>query len=282
MRPSTRVSGARAGEEVQSGYWQDLTSGDFEALDPERTVALLPVAAVEQHGPHLPLATDALINSGLVAAALDRLAGRATVLVLPALSIGHSLEHADFPGTLSAGLETLLALWTDVARGVARAGVRKLVVLNTHGGQSALVHLAAVRLRAELELLVVRANYFAFGAPEGLFDERELRYGLHGGEVETSLMLHLHPELVRHERARDFGGLPARLADRNRLLGVEKPIGMGWLSRDLGREGVCGNAARADARRGKLYLEHLAGCLADLLAETAGTPLETLQAGSQS
>jgi creatinine amidohydrolase len=253
-----------------------LTSADFGALDPERAIALLPVAAVEQHGPHLPLATDALINAGLVAAAVERVRDPATVLVLPALGVGHSPEHADFPGTLSIGLETLLALWMDVGRGVARAGVRKLVILNTHGGQSALVHLAAVRMRAELGLFVVRANYFAFGAPPGLFDEQELRHGLHGGEAETALMLHLHPELVRRDLARDFGGLPARLAERNRLLGVEKPIGMGWLSRDLGPDGVSGNAARADAARGKAYLDHLAGCLADLLAEVAATPLGTL------
>jgi creatinine amidohydrolase len=261
---------------VRSGQWQDLTSADFAALDSERTIALLPVAAVEQHGPHLPLATDSLINAGLVAAARERLGERATVLTLPALGVGHSPEHADFPGTLSVGLETLLALWRDIAVGVAHAGLRKLVILNTHGGQSALVHLAAVRLRAELGLFVVRANYFAFGAPPGLFDEQELRHGLHGGEAETALMLHLHPELVRRELARDFGGLPARLAEHNRLLGVEKPVGIGWLSRDLGPEGVSGNAARADAARGKAYLDHLAACLADLLAEVAATPLAML------
>jgi creatinine amidohydrolase len=261
---------------VRSGQWQDLTSADFAAVDPERTIALLPVAAVEQHGPHLPLATDALINAGLVRAALERVGEGMSVLTLPAIGVGHSPEHAGYPGTLSVGLETLLALWTDIGRGVARAGVRKLVILNTHGGQSALVHLAAVRLRAELGLFVVRANYFAFGAPPGFFDAAELRNGLHGGEAETALMLHLHPELVRRELAKDFAGLPARLAEANRLLGVEKPIGIGWLSSDLGPEGVSGNAARADAARGKAYLDHLAGCLADLLAEVAATPLAML------
>jgi creatinine amidohydrolase len=253
-----------------------MTSGDFADLDAEHTVALLPVAAVEQHGPHLPLGTDALIAAGLVAAALDRLSEPTRALVLPELEVGHSPEHADFPGTLSAELETALALWSDVARGVAAAGLRKLVILNTHGGQSALVHLAAVRLRAELGLLVVRANYFAFGAPDGLFDPEELRHGLHGGEVETSLMLHLHPRLVRTEKLRDFEGLPARLAARNVLLGAEKPIGFGWLSRDLHPAGVCGNAARADAARGRAYLDFLADRLAELLAEVAATPLTLL------
>ncbi|HEX5421098.1 MAG TPA: creatininase family protein, partial [Gammaproteobacteria bacterium] len=185
---------------MRSGYWQDMTSGDFAGLDPERTIALLPVGATEQHGPHLPLGTDALIAASLAAGALERADASVTVLVLPAVTLGHSPEHEGFAGTLSVGLETLLGVWTCAARGAARAGLRKLVILNTHGGQSALVSLAAVRLRAELGLLAVRANYFAFGAPPGLFDERELRHGLHGGETETSLLLHLHPQLVRRER----------------------------------------------------------------------------------
>src|SRR5690606_21215750 len=107
-------------------------------------------------------------------------------------------------------------------------------------------------------MLVARANYFAFGCPPGLFEPRELREGLHGGEVETSLMLHLRPDLVRRERLADFAGLPRELAERNRWLGVEKPIGIGWLSEDVHPLGVSGNAARADAQRGGRYLDYLA------------------------
>jgi creatinine amidohydrolase len=254
-----------------------MTSGDFADLDAERTIALLPVGATEQHGPHLPLGTDALIAARLAAGALERVPDSCTVLVLPAVTLGHSPEHVGFPGTLSVGLETLLGVWAAAARGAAAAGVRKLVILNTHGGQSALVNLAAVRLRAELGLLAVRANYFAFGAPAGLFDERELLHGLHGGETETSLMLHLHPQLVRRERLAEFRGLPERFASTHRLLGVEKPIGFGWLSRDLHPEGVCGNAARADAARGAAYFEYLLTRLAELLAEVAATPMTILQ-----
>ena len=151
---------------MRSGYWQDFTTTDFRQIDAERTVALLPVAAVEQHGSHLPLATDAVINEGLVRALLERAPAGSTLLVLPPLTIGASSEHASFPGTLAIDAATLLAAWLDVGRSVARAGVRKLVILNTHGGQKALVDLAAVRLRAEQRMLVVRATYFAFGAPQ--------------------------------------------------------------------------------------------------------------------
>jgi creatinine amidohydrolase len=261
---------------LRSGYWQDLATTDFRHVDPERTVALLPVAAIEQHGPHLPLATDAVINDGLVRAALARpaLAG-AQLLVLPALTVGLSPEHVSFPGTLSIGDGTLADVWTDIGRSVARAGVRKLIVLNTHGGQKALVDLVAMRLRGELELLVARATYFAFGAPPGLFDS--VAHDIHGGEVETSLMLHLRPDLVRMAEAGDFSGLPQTLAAHNEVLGVEKPVGVGWRAEDLHASGACGNAARADAERGAKLLAYLAERLERLAFEVASHPLAALR-----
>jgi creatinine amidohydrolase len=257
-------------------HWQCLATPDFSRLDPERTVVLLPLSAVEQHGPHLPLGTDALINAGLVAALAGR-ALRADVLVLPGQVIGHSLEHLGFPGTLSLAAEVLLEAWTALAQSVAAAGLRKIVLLNTHGGNNALVHVAALRMRAEHSLLAVRANYSAFGSPAGLFKVEELRDGLHGGEMETSLMLHLHPELVRTGELAEFTALTHRMSASNRLLGPEKPVGFGWLSGDLSQSGASGNAAAADADRGGRLLVHLADQLATLIDEVAATPLSTLR-----
>ena len=262
---------------MQSGYWQDRTTADFRHVDPEATVALLPVAAVEQHGPHLPLSTDAVINEGLVRAALPRIPANVALLVLPALTVGLSPEHASFGGTLSIADSTLADAWTDVGRSVARAGVRKLVILNTHGGQKALVDLVAMRLRAELGMLVARATYFAFGSPPGLFDAAESAHDIHGGEVETSLMLHLNPGLVRRDALADFQGLPHELAARNRVLGAEKPVGIGWRAEDLNASGACGNAARADAAKGAKHLAYLAEQLATLVVELAATPLATVK-----
>lgn len=260
---------------IKSGYWRDLTTIDFAHVDAESTIALLPVAAVEQHGPHLPLATDAIINEGLVNGLLGRVPEN--LLVLPALQVGHSLEHTDYAGTLSITAETLLATWLDVGRSVARAGVRKLIILNTHGGQTSLVTLAALRLRKELAMLVVRANAFAVGAPPGLFEQDEMRFGIHGGEMETSLMLHLCPQLVRRETLANFTALTHHMGSHNKLLGTDRPVGFGWMSQDLHESGVCGNAARADAARGAQLLEFMVSSLATLVSEVAATPLSTLR-----
>lgn len=264
---------------LTSSYWRDLTSDQLGAVDPETTIAILPVSAIEQHGPRLPLSTDAVINDGIVDRLLRAVPDTVTVLVLPALTIGHSLEHTGDPGTLSASAETLLALWADVGRCAANSGLRKLMFLNSHGGQVHLVDIAALRLRVEFDLLAVRANYFSLGVPDGLFDANELAYGIHGGEVETSLMLHLGPDLVRQEALTDCNGLPGRLAHENAVLGVEDPVGIGWMSQDLNPAGVVGNAADAYAERGSRLLSHLIARLVTLLQETAAMPLSTLQNG---
>jgi creatinine amidohydrolase len=262
---------------LRSGYWQDLTTTDFGRVDPEKTVALLPVAAIEQHGPHLPLATDALINDAVVRASLERLPSGVSLLVLPAQNVGLSPEHTSFAGTLSIRDTTLLEAWTDIGRSVARARARKLIVFNTHGGQKSLVDLVAVRLRSELGMLVVRATYFAFGALPGLFDPAELVHDIHGGEVETSLLLHIRPDLVRTAALANFAGLPHELAARHKLLGAEKPVGIGWRAEDLNVAGACGNAARADGRRGAQHLSYLADRLAALVGEVASMPLTALR-----
>lgn len=257
--------------------WQHLTSHDMAGLNPESTIALLPVAAVEQHGPHLPLGTDAFIAQGILEALPRGTDDSPRVLILPPLSVGCSAEHQAFPGTLSIEPETLIAAWLDIGRSVARTEIRKLVLFNSHGGQTSLLDIVALRLRAELHMLVVRCSYFAFGSPPGMFSEDELSHGLHGGEVEASLVMHLHPKLVRREHLQNLRGLPRRMADRNEVLGVESPVGLGWMSQDLHPEGVCGDASAADAARGAQLVQFLSGKLAILIRELAATPLDTLR-----
>lgn len=261
---------------MPSAYWQDLTTEDFTDLDPERAIALLPVGAVEQHGPHLPLSTDSAINRGLVARCLEILPADFALLVLPPQSVGESSEHGAFAGTLSLAPETLIAAWRELGRWVRRAGLRKLVILNSHGGQPQVVDIVAQSLRLEEGLLVVKVASYDLGVPDGLIAEDELAHGIHGGMLETSLMLHLHPELVRRDKLRDFRSLSQEMADDYRWLGPHGPAGFAWAAQDLNRAGACGNAARADAETGRLLLEHMAEALAEILAEVARFPIAKL------
>lgn len=264
---------------LQSGYWQDLTTDDFATVDPERVIALLPVAAIEQHGPHLPLYTDACLNEGLVARMLELLPETLTVLVLPTLPVGHSIEHTGFPGTLSLSAETLIRMWEEVGACVARTGIRKLVIFNTHGGQGQIVDIVAGRLRRDHGMLVVRANSYRLGVPEDLFPEEELAFGIHGGAVETSMMLHLRADLVRTEALERFESLDETLAREASILRADKPVGFAWAAQDLNPEGATGDAEDADAERGALIIDHMARQMVDLMADVEAFPLHQLRPG---
>ena len=260
-----------------SGAWGDLTTRDLDGLDPEAVIALLPVGAIEQHGPHLPLDTDSAINTAIVERTLQRLSDGLSLQVLPLQSVGDSGEHGDFPGTLALEPETTIALWSEIGASVAAAGLRKLAIFNSHGGQTQIVDIVAQRLRRRHNMLVVRANSFDLGLPPGLIGAEEVAHGIHGGAIETSMMLAIAPARVRMELARNFDSLSRRLAEDHRLLGSEKPVGFGWQSQDLHPEGACGDATKADAETGEQLLEHLAAQLALLLHELRHTPLSILR-----
>lgn len=266
---------------LPSGFWRDLTTEDFSDVDEERTVALLPVAAVEQHGPHLPLYTDACINEGIVALALERAPEDVSLLALPMLSVGDSLEHGDFPGTLTSRPETLIRYWCEIGECVAAAGVRKLILFNTHGGQTQVADIVALELRRTLGMLVVKAHMSAFGVPAGLFDDEEIAHGIHGGAVETSIMLHLRPDLVRQEAADNFEPLSLAMASEYKRLRPGNRAGFAWMAQDLHPSGAAGDASAADAEKGRRIVAHAALRLAELAAETARCPLSTLREGPQ-
>lgn len=254
-------------------YWQDWTTRDFEFVDAAHDVALMPVAAIEQHGPHLPVSVDADINRGVIEAAAGHLAPAVRVVALPMLAIGKSNEHLAFPGTLTIGTETLLRYWLDIAESVLRAGFRKIVVLNSHGGQPQLVDILVRELRVHHGALAVSASTYGFGLPDGLFDAHECTHGIHAGAIETSMMLHLRPEVVKPEFFADFTSTgPAIERDYDELK-LEGSVGIGWMTQDINPAGAIGNATLADAEAGALCLDHAGRALARLLADVARYPL---------
>jgi len=252
--------------------WWDLTTEEFTDLDPLRTVALLPVCAVEQHGPHLPVRVDAAINAGILARARQLLPEDVPLLVLPAQNVGKSNEHTAFPGTLSIHYETLGRLWFDLAESVHRGGCRKILFFNSHGGQPQLIDILCRELRVRLNMLAVNCAWFNITPMSDLFDAQELQYGIHGGAVETSIMLHLHPDLVKADRARNFISRAIELDAQNAVLRVEGATGIGWQTQDLNQAGACGDATRADPALGKELIERAARALAELLADVARHP----------
>jgi creatinine amidohydrolase len=252
-----------------SRHWWDLTTAEFASLDMRRAVALLPVSAVEQHGPHLPLRVDAAINAGIVARALEMLPADFPLLALPAQPVGKSDEHSAFPGTLSIGYETLARLWFDLAASVHRAGCRKIIFFNSHGGQPQLLDIVCRDLRVRLNMLAVNCAWYNVTEMTDLFEPEELRHGIHGGAVETSIMLHLHPDLVKMDQARNFVSRAIAIEADNAVLRVEGSVGIGWQTQDLNAAGACGNATLADASLGKELVERAARALAALAADVA-------------
>lgn len=259
--------------EQRSPYWQELTAPEAATLGAADAVAVLPLAAIEQHGAHLPLSTDLDIGNGLIGEALPLLPRWFPLTVLPPLAVGASMEHTSFAGTLSLAPETALHVIGELGAAVARAGLRRLVLFNSHGGNRQVADLAALRLRREHGLLVVKANYFRFRPPADALPATELRHGLHGGALETALMLHFRPDAVRREQIADAPSLGQRLAAGNDYLGPEGEASIAWLAEDLNAGGTVGDATLATPDLGARLAAYFAGVLAQVLVETRRCPL---------
>ncbi|MDF1793725.1 MAG: creatininase family protein [Thalassobaculaceae bacterium] len=249
--------------------WEHLSTADLADGVPSGAVALLPVAAVEQHGPHLPLGTDAILTDAVVAAARARGSAAATVLRLPTQRVGLSPEHVAFPGTLSLDAETVIAGWTAIGASVARAGLRKLVILNGHGGQTGLVDVVATRLRVDHGMTVVRATTFRLLGDAVDLGARETRYGLHGGMLETSMMLAAAPDLVRRDALADFASAAEAWETRFAALEGEGDSGLGWMAQDLNPAGVTGDASAATAELGGRIIDAMASRLSAVIDDLA-------------
>lgn len=251
--------------------WSSLTSPELDELARQDALAVLCLGAVEQHGPHLPLGTDLIIAEGLRDAVCETLEPVRPILLLPSLAIAASEEHANFSGTLSLPPSRAAATISAIGEGVQSAGVERLVLLNAHGGNHAVMTSAALDLRRRLGMLVVKASYLRLEPPEGLLAADELRRGLHGGQAETAIMLALAPERVRMDRAERFESIDER--GDQALLGPEGAAAWAWMAEDLNPAGVVGGADRATAEQGRVLVEHYAARLAEIIAAAMSMPL---------
>jgi creatinine amidohydrolase len=264
---------------TQSRFWADLTTRDFAQLDAAKAVAVLPLGATEQHGPHLPLSVDHRLVDGVIDACLPHLPAGLQVLFLPTQQVGYSPEHSRFPGTLTLSSATVAATWIALGECVALTGLKKLLLLNSHGGQVSLMDIVARELRTHYDLIVYSCSWWKLplgDAVTALFSAEEHRFGVHAGEIETSMMLALRPQDVVMEQARDFKSSSQERAAKYPILGNGGSAKLGWQMQDYNAQGAAGNAAAATADKGRAVLDAAGLQLALLLQELSSLPLSTL------
>jgi creatinine amidohydrolase/Fe(II)-dependent formamide hydrolase-like protein len=239
---------------IRRRFLSALAAPDIPSIDPASALVVLPLGAVEQHGPHLPLFTDCLTVENVLARAVERAGERFNVWTLPLMPFSKSNEHIHFPGTITLSAETLARVLKETAASLARAGFRKLLILNGHGGNAAILEATARDIRVETGLMVfVSMCGFRSGIPAGHMDPHEEKWGLHAGEMETSVVLAVAPELVHTEK---MAGDSPRFVDEFKLVGPTRGIvTVAWLSEDLAANGVIGNPAKSSAETGRMAIE---------------------------
>jgi creatinine amidohydrolase len=247
--------------------WTDIHWPEISRAAAARWIAVLPLAATEQHGPHLPVGTDVMIAQAYLARVRELLPDGIPATFLPIQPVGISTEHLGYPGTLTLPTEVALRTWTALGESVARAGIRKLVMVTSHGGNSAAMTLVAQDLRAQHGLLAVSTGWSRFGAPEGMFSAEELRHGIHGGAVETSIMLARYPEAVRRDKIADFRAASIAMETEFRRLSAHRPAPFAWQTQDLHESGAVGDATQASAEKGQRLLDHGARAFCELLQD---------------
>lgn len=259
-------------------FWSDHSSLEFSQLDRSRLIAVLPLGAIEQHGPHLPMSVDTCTVNGICDRLVRDLPEESPVIFLPTQAVTKSNEHLAFPGTLTLSPETLIRVWTEIGACVARSGVRKLVLLNGHGGNIPAMDIVARELRISQKMMVFSLNWFGAGMPEGIYSATEQGYGIHAGDMETSVMLALDPANVDMTKARDFRSRAQDFRETHPSIALGGPAKPGWMIHDLNPGGACGEAHLATADKGNATLDHASRRLVEIFNDIDRAPLSWLDA----
>jgi len=252
----------------------DTTDTSTERAD---WIAVLPLGAHEQHGPHLPFETDTLIAEGLVARIIQSLPADLPVTFLPVEPVGYSIEHMDVAGTKTLAFDEAVNRWLGIAEYLSRKGIRKLVLLNAHGGNSPLLTIVATEARVRFNMLVVATSWTRFGQPAGWIAQEDKAIDIHGGDIETSVMLALWPDRVDMTKAEAFSSRQTGFVGAYKHLRAYGPHAFGWKMSDLNEKGVAGNAAAATAERGEKLIAYSVGGFLELLEDVARFDAETLR-----
>src|ERR1700744_1117865 len=256
--------------------WTAIDWTKVDAATAARWIAVLPLAATEQHGPHLPLETDVLIAQAYLARVREHLSSSAPATFLPIEEIGISSEHTDFPGTLTLSPESAIRSWMAIGESVARAGLKKQVMVTSHGGNSAAMSIVAQELRAQHGMLAVTTSWGRLSAAETLFPAEEVEHGIHGGAIETSIMLARLGAQVTRGAIADFRPLTIAMKKNFRWVSAKRPAPFAWQTQDLHPSGAVGDATLASADKGERLLDQGAKAFCELLAEVDRFDLQRL------
>jgi creatinine amidohydrolase len=254
-------------ERFLSADLRDIEGRATEPADRADWIAVLPLGAHEQHGPHLPFETDTIIADGLAQRIVALLPDNLPVTMLPVEPVGYSIEHMDVTGTRTLGYQEAIERWLGIAADLNAAGIRKFVMLNAHGGNAPLMTVIATEARVRFNMLAVATSWTRFPLPEGVISPADKPFDIHGGLIETSMILALKPETVAMKRAENFPSFQRELAGNMRHLRAYGPHAFGWKASDLNPHGVVGDAASADAETGRRIIDHAAARFIELLED---------------
>lgn len=256
--------------------WGDIDAAHIDRKSAASWIAVLPLAATEQHGPHLPFETDTMIAQAYLARVHTLLPNDIPATFFPIEEVGISTEHMAFSGSKTLTTDAALKRWMKLGEQAEQIGIRKIVIVTSHGGNSAAMALIAQDLRAR-GMLAVTTSWSRFGIPEGLFPADELRYGIHGGAVETSIMLAAHPQYVKNDRIANFESAARTMKDEFRWLSDSRPAAFAWAAQDLNPRGAIGDATLATAAKGTALIEHGARAFCELLQDVHSFDLARLE-----
>ena len=252
--------------------WNDFSADEFHGLDPMKTIAVFPVAAIEQHGPHLPVGTDTIINQGHLDLLVERAPADLDIRILPVQAVGKSNEHIWQHGTISGTAINTIEAWTQIGLEIARTGIRKVVFVNSHGGNVSMLDIVARELRVQRDMLAVKAGWSHFW-PKDIYSDIENRYGIHGGASETSLVMHFRPELVNTDKLQDFPSVAQRDEQGYTYMRPTGMLSYAWIASDIHPLGAAGEASRATPDKGRITAETAVGGFIELLREVERYPL---------
>ena len=257
------------------GRLEELTGPAAAAALGEDATVLVPIGAIEQHGPHLPLSVDWIIADEVASAVIDRVGDELPVWLVPTLPFSKSNEHAWSSGTIWLSQQTMMHVLDDIGRCVAQSGAMRIVFLNGHGGNSTLLNVACRELRLAHGLLTFLVHPFvppAYAPPDPNADSSvELGMGIHGGLDETSVMLHLRPDDVDMSKA--VRNVPEWMTEREHVK-FGGSVQFGWLSNDFGDDGHIGDPTGATADRGAKLFDESVTFIIEQLRDIVGFDFE--------